>query len=186
MPEIYKIHNTHRFSRFLEGGSITVRRGSPVPVSFEKLCALRDALLKEKNLEVRNSKGQLVDLVSGEGILRTEREPAADSEKSELEPEKMEAKAEEPQLPVVPESIVPPINSTPNFPLDSAANDKTFEFGVGEHFPNVPGGKAPNEEVAVPTTGVPGQEEDKPVETAGDPVAARKHSRSKKDRNEEG
>lgn len=39
----------------------------------------------------------------------------------------------------------------PTPPLDSAANDKTFEFGVGEKRMNVPGGKPLTEELPVPT-----------------------------------
>jgi hypothetical protein len=38
----------------------------------------------------------------------------------------------------------------PKKPLDSVANDKTYEHGVGEPKPNMPGGKAPNQPVKKP------------------------------------
>jgi hypothetical protein len=65
-------------------------------------------------------------------------------------------------------------------PLDSAADDKTFEQGVGEHIPAVVGGKGISEEVEAPESSeLPGSDE-VPVEGGGDPVETRKAKKKKK------
>lgn len=70
----------------------------------------------------------------------------------------------------------------PEPPLDSAANDKTFPAGVGEHRPKYPEGKGQAEDAgALPSITLPGDEsETKAVKSGGDPAAARKKSRGKK------
>lgn len=43
-----------------------------------------------------------------------------------------------------------PVEKKPERKLDSAADDKTFEHGVGEHKPQLPGGKAVSEPLDTP------------------------------------
>jgi hypothetical protein len=70
--------------------------------------------------------------------------------------------------------VVQPSSPLPNPPPDSAANDKTYVGGVGEHKPlfggegGVPGGEAP------PLTIKDGlMSNDTPIQTSGDPAKAR-------------
>lgn len=201
--ETYKIHNKSRFSRFLDGGKITVRRGSPIPITFTQLKKLRTAILAEKNLEVRNSEGKLVNLVTGENVFRDsapppaevpglkleqpEQQPPAPSQEPEQTPEPVKTAELQEPLPVIEEPAVAPINSTPNFPLDSVERDTTFEHGVGEHIPVMPGAKGINEAVPEPSVNPPvTSEEDKPVAAGGDPVAARQREKKSKKSKDEG
>lgn len=68
----------------------------------------------------------------------------------------------------------------PNFPLDSAANDKNFEAGVGEQLPQFEGGLAEGQEGEVPALLVDQEmaaeeaEALAPVEESGDPAMVRK------------
>jgi hypothetical protein len=73
--------------------------------------------------------------------------------------------------------VTPPVDTAsppPNKPLDSAAKDKTFEYGVGEKRPlfggegGVPGGPPPALNVRQPLMNT-----DTPIKTAGDPAKAR-------------
>ena len=77
---------------------------------------------------------------------------------------------------------LPPSTPLPHPPLDSAANDKTFPGGVGQKMPLYREGRAIDEEVApLPSTSLPGDEEEEAIVTqGGDPAAYRKKARSKK------
>lgn len=62
----------------------------------------------------------------------------------------------------------------PNPPLDSAANDKTFEFGVGEKMPIFDGGGVPGDDKAPPELKASILSDDAPISSGGaDPVLAR-------------
>ena len=149
--EQYKIHNTSRFSRTLGGGDRKVRRDSPVTVSASKLQQFMGAILADSSLEVRDMSGKLLDSKAlAAGVVTPS--------------------AERPNTPV---------NSSPNFRLDSAANDPTFPGGVGNHLPTMQGGKGMGEHVETPSIGMPGTLEEKPIEGGGDPVVARKKDRNK-------
>jgi len=149
--EQYRIHNTSRFSRTLGGGDRKVRRDSPVTVSASKLQQFMGAILADDSLEVRDMSGKLLDAKAlAAGVVTLS--------------------AERPNTPA---------KQSPNFRPDSAANDPTFPGGVGNPVPTMQGGKGEGEHVDAPSTGLPGMGEEKPIESGGDPVVARKKDRSK-------
>lgn len=70
-----------------------------------------------------------------------------------------------------PSTVAKPL---PNPPLDSAANDKTFEFGVGEKMPIFDGGGVPGDDKAPPELKTSILSDDAPISSGGsDPVLAR-------------
>lgn len=75
----------------------------------------------------------------------------------------------------------------PNFPLDSAANDKTFEAGVGQQIPQFDGGLGESQESDVPVLladqeQLAAESDLAPVEESGDPAVARKkHKKGSKE-----
>lgn len=77
-----------------------------------------------------------------------------------------------------------PAPPKPHPPLDSIANDKTFEHGVGRHMPKYPDGKGIAEDASLlaPKGLVEDDEavEPLPEDSGTDPAAARKKHRNKK------
>lgn len=77
-----------------------------------------------------------------------------------------------------------PSPPAPKPPLDSAANDKTFEAGVGEKIPKYRGGKAidehaePPSPLTMPDGGEPEEVDDGP-DPEKDPAAARRRKKKK-------
>lgn len=170
-PVIYKIHSLvrkvqtrlkrqkaagrHRFVQRLAGGDITVRRARPATVTEAKLerhlAELREAV-REGKIEVRTPTGRVVDILEP---------PPAYFDDDDLD-------GLEEETPVVSKPL-------PHPPLDSAANDKTFEHGVGEDRPLFEGGDPQGVTPESPTNlgGLVGDDENVPVQTAGDPARAR-------------
>lgn len=161
-PVIYKIHSLvrkvqtrtlrqkaagrHRFVQRLAGGDITVRRARPATVTEGKLVRH----LAELRAAVREGKIEV----------RTPTGRVVDIFGDEHHYVDETPKASKP---------------LPNPPLDSVANDKTFEHGVGEHRPLFEGGDPQTTTPESPTNlgGLVGDDENVPVQTSGDPALAR-------------
>lgn len=160
-PVIFKIHSLvrkvqtrtkrqkaagrHRFVQRLAGGDITVRRARPATVTEAKL----ERHLAELQAAVKEGKIE-VRTPTGRVVDILDAEPRVSEAVEATKP-------------------------LPNPPLDSAANDKTFEHGVGEDRPLFEGGDPQGVTPESPTNlgGLVGDDENVPVQTAGDPALAR-------------
>jgi hypothetical protein len=131
---------------------------------------------------VQAARRHRMNLLLGGGILRVPRGrfmPITESLLRKLQPELLRSEAEgaikvtKPDgqrvdiMTLKPVGPGPTSTPLPNKPLDSAANDQTYEHGVGQHMPPHPGGKAVNEGIGLPEVlsgGVPEGVEDEVVD----------------------
>jgi len=139
-----KSPSRHRFVQRLAGGDITVRRARAATVTESKI----RLHIKELRAAVRE----------GRIVVKTPTHQVVDILSDEFHLE----------------SSTPVASPAPKLQLDSAADDKTYEGGVGEDRPLFPGGVPQSQVAPSPSVNKPlGGSDEAPVVGAGDPAKLR-------------